>query len=284
GDAAVTAEADGGLMIDTTTATHTAEPTAVLEIPRYRSPRRRRGLGALAAATVAMVGVGVLAFSGTGDDPRAVRSEDLGAATTVTAPAATTAPAARGGESPPTTPVTPTTRLTATTVPPPATTLPERLSADSRLRLDGVGPVRVGMTLKEASAAAGVPIRLLETPSDPGCRYAAPDRASGTGDELGFMVVDGKIVRIDVGIMGPDRIRTVSGVGKGSTEAEVLATYPGRIRVQPHPYTPNGRYLVYVPSDAGLRHLSMIFETVDGEVRSFRSGFAEQVSWKEGCS
>ena len=270
-------------MIDTTTATPSAEPTEILQAPRHRSPRWRPGLGAL-AATVAIVGVGVLAFSRTGDDTRTVRSEDLGATTTVPAPATTTAPAARGGESPPTIAATPTTRPTATTVPPPATTLPERLSADSRLSLDGVGPVRVGMTLKEAAAAAAVPIRLLDTPSDPGCRYAAPDRASGTGDELAFMVVDGRIVRIDVGIMGPDRIRTVSGVGKGSIEAEVQATYPGRIRVQPHPYTPNGRYLVYVPGDPGLRHLSMIFETVDGEVRSFRSGFAEQVSWKEGCS
>ena len=269
--------------MNNTTATRSAEPTAILQIPRHRPPRRRRRFGAL-AATVAVVGVGILAFGRTGDDTRTVRSEDLGAATTVTAPATTTAPAARGGESPPTSAVTPTTRLPATTLPPPATTLPERLSADSRLSLDGVGPVRVGMTLKEASAAAGVPIRLLDTPSDPGCRYAAPDRASGTGDELGFMVVDGRIVRVDVGIMGPDRIRTVSGVGKGSTEAEVQATYPGRIRVQPHPYTPNGRYLVYVPGDAGLRHLSMIFETVDGEVRSYRSGFAEQVSWKEGGS
>lgn len=41
---------------------------------------------------------------------------------------------------------------------------------------------------------------------------------------------------------------------------------------------------MYVPGDAGLRHLSLIFETVNGEVRSFRSGLADQVSWKEGCS
>ncbi|MDQ3640818.1 MAG: hypothetical protein M3450_04935, partial [Actinomycetota bacterium] len=88
-------------MIDTTTATPSAEPTEILQMPRHRSPRRRPGLGAL-AATVAVVGVGVLAFSRTGDDTRTVRSEDLGAATTVTAPATTTAPAARGGESPPT--------------------------------------------------------------------------------------------------------------------------------------------------------------------------------------
>lgn len=84
--------------------------------------------------------------------------------------------------------------------------------------------------------------------------------------------------------MGPDRIRTLSGIGKGNTEPEVQATYPGRIRVQPHPYRPNGRNLVYLPSDASYRHLSMIFETDDGEVRWFRAGLTEQVSWPEGCS
>jgi len=164
------------------------------------------------------------------------------------------------------------------------TTSPERLTSESRLSLDGIGPVDIGMTFDRASAAAGVPIRLLDTPAGPECRYAVPDRSARMGDELGFMVVDGRIARIDVGIMGPDRIRTLSGIGKGSTEAEVQATYPGRIRVEPHPYTQSGHYLVYVPNDARFRHLSMIFETINGEVRSFRAGLAEQVSWKEGCS
>ena len=241
-----------------------AEEETTQENPRALSPRRRR-LPALAAG-VAVATVGVLALTLTGDDTGAIRSKRLGAvSTTVTA-----------GK------VTATTRVPEAA--PMPTTVPQRLTADSRLSLEGVGPVRIGMTLNEASTAAGVPIRRLDMPPGPECRYAVPDRASGTGDELGFMVVNGRIVRIDVGILGPDRIRTVSGMGKGNTEAEVRATYPGRIRVEPHPYTPNGRYLVYLPGDPGLRHLGMIFETVDGQVRTFRAGLAEEVSWTEGCS
>ncbi|MGH9226003.1 MAG: hypothetical protein ACRD2W_19945 [Acidimicrobiales bacterium] len=200
---------------------------------------------------------------------------------------AATTPSAEGSQAAPATTVgSPTTKAPGTTVPTTTTptTRPERLSADSRLSLQGIGPVAIGMTLAEASTAAGVPLRLLDMPPGPECRYAVSDRSSGTGDELGFMVVDGRIVRIDVGIMGPDRIRTVSGIGKGNTEDEVRATYPGRIRAEPHPYASNGRYLVYVPSDPGLRHLSMIFETIDGRVSAFRAGQLEQVSWKEGCS
>ena len=98
------------------------------------------------------------------------------------------------------------------------------------------------------------------------------------------MVVDERIVRIDVAITGPNRIRTVSGIGVGDTEAKVQSTYPGRIRVERHPYNPNGRLLVYVPSDAAFRHLSLIFESLHGEVQSFRSGLAGPVSWPEACS
>jgi len=178
-----------------------------------------------------------------------------------------------------------TVASTATTSPTaPSTTVPERLTGASRLSLDGIGPVRIGMTSRRPRPLPACPFGFFDMPPGPECRYAVPDRASGTGDELAFMIYGGRIVRVDVGIMGPDRIRTVSGRGKGNTEAEVQATYPGRIRVEPHPYTPEGRYLVYVPSDPGMRHLSLIFATVHGEVRSFRAGLAEQVSWKEGCS
>ena len=260
-----------------------AEPTTVLPLSEHPTPRRHRAFRPVAALAVTVVGAGVFAFTTFGgDDISSVRSADM-VATTVTTPGGATvttvAPVVPGTSAPTT--VAPR----GTTSPPaPSTTVPERLTGASRLSLDGIGPVRVGMTLPEASAAAGMPIRLLEMPPGPECRYAVPDHASGTGDDLAFMVVKGRIVRIDVGIMGPDRIRTVSGMGKGNTEAEVHATYPGQIRVEPHPYTPEGRYLVYVPSDPGHRHLSLIFEAVNGEVRSFRAGLAEPVSWTEGCS
>ena len=262
-----------------------AEEPTTQEIPRFPSPRRRR-LPALAAA-IAVVAVGVLTSTLADDDTGALPPGRLDAVST-TVPAAqdtaTTRVAGVGDDrSPLSSSATVTTGISWTTAPLP-TTVPQRLTADSRLSLEGIGPVRIGMTLDEAATAAGMPIGLLDMPPGPECRYAVPDRASGTGDELGFMVVNGRIVRIDVGIMGPYRIRTVSGIGKGSTEAEVQATYPGRTRVEPHPYIPNGRYLVYMPGDPGLRHLGMIFETVDGEVRTFRAGLAEEVSWTEGCS
>lgn len=159
---------------------------------------------------------------------------------------------------------------------------PERLSASSRLRLDGIGPVLVGMTLEEASAAAGLQFGIVPNSDRAGTGACAYARAEAGPEGLHLMVVNGRIVRIDVG-NGP--VRTLSGIGTGSTVAEVQATYPGRIEVQPNPYTGHrgGRDLVYL-ADEGFRHLGLLFESNNGRVTSFRAGLLGAVMAPEGCS
>lgn len=177
----------------------------------------------------------------------------------------------------------PNAPLPSATAPEPAPPVaPERLSASSRLRLDGIGPVLVGMSLDEASAAAGMAFGIVPNSDRIGtgaCAYAA---AEGGPEGVSFMVVNGRIVRIDV---TSAHIRTVSGIGAGSTEADVLAAYPDRIRVQPNPYAGHrgARDLVYVP-DEGSRHLGFLFQADGGRVNSFRSGLSNAVMAPEGCA
>jgi hypothetical protein len=211
------------------------------------------------------------------DDEGRVRSEEVkSAAPTTVVSTATSQPA--GGTT------ATTTAGTANTPAPPAAPQPTREAwEDLRLSLDGLGPVDIGMSPAQASAAAGVQIRI-----DPkmdlgnGCTYARADR--GPDDRL-FMVVDGRIVRIDIGGRGTAaRTRTVSGIGVGSTEDDVKRTYPGRITVQPREYVSGGHYLLYTPADPRLQHLRMLFETDGKVVTSFRAGEANPVSWTEGCA
>jgi len=188
----------------------------------------------------------------------------------VTTSTAAVAPATTGA-------VVPTTTRPASAVPTTAPIRQERLSVESRLSLDGIGPVDVGMTLDEASAAAGTPIRIKPNqPFGPECQYAA----AAAVPEVNFMVINGRIARVDAS----GRVTTVSGMGKGSTEDAVKRTYPGRIEVQGHPYVPTGHYLVYVPADPALAHLSMIFETDGAVVTRFRSGMKGAVAQIEGCA
>jgi hypothetical protein len=151
------------------------------------------------------------------------------------------------------------------------------LGSESRLRLDGIGAIVVGMSVEEASAAANVEFKPGVEPSED-CFYVS---VKGGPRRLAFMVLDGAIARVDVSEGSP--VRTLSGIGIGSIEEDVFDTYEGRIREEPHPYTrPEGHYLVYEPRNEP--EYSLIFETDGDVVTSFRSGFADPVSFIEGCS
>lgn len=162
---------------------------------------------------------------------------------------------------------------------PPTTTppTPPALSASSTLALHGLGPVRIGMTLDEASAAAGTPIEATGARND-SCFYARPT----IGPEgVSFMLVSGRIARVDV---TAGQITTLSGAAIGDTEAEVQALYSGQLQVSPHKYLAAGRYLTLVPSSAADSDFRLIFETDGSAVTRFRAGTQPEVSFVEGCS
>lgn len=251
------------------------DTTALL--PLTAPPRRHRRSGLIlgvVAALVAVAALGVTLRDG-GDQPLASGTTPVpSTAVATTAPAsggpATTAPVVPTTSAPPAPAVTTTTAVRR-----------ERLSAESRLSLQGVGPVDVGMTVEEASAAAGTPIRLRpDDPFGPECQYAT----AAAVPEVAFMVINGRIARVDALRIPGSRVTTVSGIGHGSTEDEVKRTYPGRIRVERHNYVPAGHYLVYVPADPTLAHLSMTFETDGKVVTTFRSGLRGAVAQIEGCA
>ena len=258
-------------------AEHDTAKTQTTRLRDLEPPDPRRAWPLVMTAVGVAVVIALVSLLLLGDDGGRVRSEAVPRQPVTTTAAAGLAPAP--------TVTTVAGGTPATTKPPagPSTTQPKTAWEDVRLSLDGLGPVDIGMTPAEASAAAGFPIRVApETDLGRGCAYAKADR--GPSDRL-FMVVDGRIVRIDIGGRGEARqTLTVSGIGVGSTEDEVKRTYPGRITVQGHPYVPAGHYLVYTPADPALQHLRMIFETDGRVVTTFRAGLQGPVSWIEGCA
>lgn len=137
----------------------------------------------------------------------------------------------------------------------------DSLDASDRLRLDGLGPVRVGMTVAQASAAAAQPLTPLGG-SD--CPRLAP--ASGRPD-ASFLLSAGRVVRVDVS--GNSRVRTLSGVGIGTPADEVRRRYGARIVGEA-----DGQRLRFVGDD---ERFSVVFELGDGQVRAVRGGYAEVV-------
>jgi hypothetical protein len=167
-----------------------------------------------------------------------------------------------------------------------------RLTEQSKVAIDGIGPVRVGMTIAEAEKSAGVQLLEKGGRASGGCYYVWPKTGP---QDLGFMVSSDRadeqmikskdrISRVDV--FRNSRITTLSGAKIGDTEARIKALYPGRIRVTPHEYTGHrgGHYLTLMPKDTADKNYRVVFETLNGRVTQFRSGRVPEVEYVEGCA
>lgn len=149
-------------------------------------------------------------------------------------------------------------------------------ASDRQVGFRSFAAVRLGMDVAALEKAMGV--RMTGAPADPGgnCRYVAP--ASGS-EGLHFMLIDDRLARIDV---EAPRVRTLSGIGLGSTDASVRSTYRGRIEELPHKY--GGNESAYLTIYSRSRKHAIRFETEHGKVRYFYAGTAETVQYSEGCS
>lgn len=168
-----------------------------------------------------------------------------------------------------------------------------QLTERSKVAINGIGPIRVGMTVAEAEKSSG--IKLVEKGArvgTGGCYSLVPKAAP---QNLGLMVIsnreDNRIVRTQdriarVDIYKGSSITTLSGAKVGDTEARIKSLYPGQIRVTPHKYTGRngGHYLTFVPKDASDSNYRVIFETLNGRVTQFRSGKLPEVEFVEGCA
>jgi hypothetical protein len=68
-----------------------------------------------------------------------------------------------------------------------------KLSSQSKLLLKGIGDIPIGLTVAETAKAAGVKL-VNESPQE-ACYYVKPEK---TPKDVGFMVVDGRVARVDV--------------------------------------------------------------------------------------
>jgi hypothetical protein len=154
-----------------------------------------------------------------------------------------------------------------------------KLTEASQVGTNGLGPVLVGMTVAEAEQVAG---RRFDTdqegPAGTACLYSKPQGLPG----VGFMVIDGKIARIDV--WSNPKIKTFWGAKIGDSEARIKQLYGNQIEVQQHEYRPQGHYLVFVPKDKADKNFRVVFETDGQKVTQFRSGRVPEVEYVEGCA
>lgn len=168
------------------------------------------------------------------------------------------------------------------------------LNANSPVKLTSVGPVVVGMTVDQISQAAGVALTRQpdfdQAMAEKNCAYVSPATIpgyspppeSGNKSPLAFMIVDGKLARIDV--LGGD-FSTDKGIKVGSSETEVTTAYGGGSPLPARAFVgPPYRYLTASPKDAEDQGYKMVFESDGAKVVNYRVGKQPEVENRQGCS
>ncbi|MEM7275275.1 MAG: hypothetical protein AAF547_19520 [Actinomycetota bacterium] len=151
----------------------------------------------------------------------------------------------------------------------------QNLLDGERMGLSALGPVAVGQTPVEISAALdGIPIA---TTAD-ACYVTDLE-----GDPYSplLTVRDGTVAAIRVHTPGQ---LTRSDVGVGTTEADIVAAYGERIETVASPDgDPDRKLMVFVPVDEADRAFRLVFEVEGGQVISMRNGLADQVIDSPDC-
>jgi hypothetical protein len=144
-------------------------------------------------------------------------------------------------------------------------------AGDWNLRMDGIGPLKVGMRYDEANRLVHGTLRRDSTEPE-ACYYAS---VTEHPDVL-LMFADGALRRVDVMREG---VPTERGIVVGDPVKRVFEVYP-RVASEPDAYDDRERYLT-VRSRNG--ELALRFATSEGKVASFHAGRWKEVQYVEGC-
>jgi hypothetical protein len=143
------------------------------------------------------------------------------------------------------------------------------------LGMDGLGPMRAGLTVEQALSLADWPgMEGKRPPQD--CWYM---RYRGGGSDFDLMIIKGAVVRVE--IRGASKLRTISGARIGTSEEELKRIYGVRLDIQPHKYDESG-HTITLKSSSGAYGLR--FETSHGKVTAMQAGPWEHLNYVEGCS
>jgi hypothetical protein len=139
-----------------------------------------------------------------------------------------------------------------------------------RMTRHGFGRLKVGLTSAQIERRTGRRLRFSYNTGP--CAIWGIRGVRG----LAIMTTRGRLARVDA---YRGTWRTSVGIQRGDTEAQVRELYP-RLRTRPHPYDPDGQYLI-VPGP----NRRVVFETDgDNEVTSFRGGRVPEIMYIEGCA
>lgn len=152
-----------------------------------------------------------------------------------------------------------------------------------RLAPEGWGPLRIGMTRAQITAAAGDDANpdAVGGPDPEACDQYRP---TGAPEGMLLMVENDTLTRIS--LMRESRVRTDRGLGLGEDAAAVLAAYGTSAESSPHKYrdAPSAYITAWTTPPGGASPARGIVYEIhdDGRVALIHAG-SESITYVEGC-
>jgi hypothetical protein len=148
-------------------------------------------------------------------------------------------------------------------------------AAPWQLRMDGIGPLKIGMRSSAANKSVGNTIKRDEPGPMPaqGCTQVGLRGHPG----IALMFIDDVLARVDLYQPG---LKTKEGVAVGDPVKRVPARYPDA-KSEPNKYDAKEHYFT---SQSGDGRLAMRFETRHGKIARAYAGQLAAVQLTEGCS
>jgi hypothetical protein len=145
------------------------------------------------------------------------------------------------------------------------------------LTVDGLGPVRIGLTIADVEKAIGGELEGAAIESDDIC----VEKDSKAGPQgAAYMFEDKKLTRISVG--EGSTVVTPRGIGVGATAHQVRRAYGPALKSDPHPYEASpGEFLTFwtVPDKRGVS-----FETDTKQTVAVIHVGTGAIEYAEGCA
>jgi hypothetical protein len=142
------------------------------------------------------------------------------------------------------------------------------------VRADGVGPVKIGMTLSQLNTALHEKFSIPESSDEQGCFFVNTPSHPG----ILFMIENGRLVRVDVVKPG---VSTSEGIQVGDSEELAQKAYDTRLSVEPHAYSSKEGHYLTVRSAKGRYGIRV--ETDKGKITVFYAGRFRAIHYIEGC-
>ena len=130
------------------------------------------------------------------------------------------------------------------------------------------------MTLTQLNATLHEKFSMPTEKEDQGCFYVHPSNHP----QIGFMIEDGRLVRIDVDHPG---ISTSEGIQVGDSESHTLKVYGEVLKVEPRAYMEEDGHFLTARSRDG--RYGVRFETDHGKITGFYAGRYDAIQYIEGC-